>query len=87
MKISLVIPFHNVDKRLFLMCMQSVALQTYQDYEVIIVNDGSSPEYFDVLKEITKKFSSIKIVSQDCCGASAARNRGVSEASGKYIAF
>ena len=65
--------------------IQSVLAQTVKDFEIIIVNDGST----DHSLEVIKNFSSpkIKIIDQHNTGASAARNRGIAEATGKFIAL
>jgi glycosyltransferase involved in cell wall biosynthesis len=85
--VSIVIPYHNADRELFLLCMQSVFAQTYQNFEVVIVNDGSSKEYTSTLEEVKNTDRRIRVISQECLGASNARNRGVAEAKGEYIAF
>ena len=87
MKISIIVPYHNVDKQIFLLCMKSIFSQTYKDFEVVIVNDGSSDEYINILDEISETYQTVRIINQNCHGASNARNRGVAEAKGKYIAF
>ncbi len=80
-KISVVIPCYNVEKYID-DCLKSVLNQTFKDYEVICVNDGS----MDNTLEILKKYD-VKIINQDNKGVSAARNSGVLNSKGEYIAF
>lgn len=87
MKVSVVIPYHNVEQRLFVLCMQSVLSQIFQDFEVIIVNDGSDDEYLTALGEAIKSDRRVRVIDQVCSGAAAARNRGIVEAKGDYISF
>lgn len=87
MKVSVIIPYHNVQKELFEWCIYSIESQTFQDFEVLVVNDGSSDEYLPLLTIIEKRDSRFRVITQECKGASAARNYGVAEARGEYIAF
>lgn len=87
--ISIIIPVYNQAKKLIL-TLQSLAVQTYQDYEVIIVNDGSidGPEsafsaYFEKLG-VNQKYVFLNQINR---GAPAARNRGLKEARGEYLFF
>lgn len=85
-EISIVIPCYNVEKYLK-ECLDSVFNQTFKDFEVIAVNDGSSDKTPDILKAYAKKHPNLKIVSQKNQGISQARNNGLKKASGKYIYF
>lgn len=87
MKISVIIPYHNTDINLFKMCLLSVFSQSYQDFEVIIINDGSHSKYITELKDAENSDKRVRVITQKCLGASAARNRGVLEAKGEYISF
>ncbi len=87
--ISVVIPIYN--KALYIeKAINSVLSQSYKDYELIIVNDGSTDGSLDVVEKIIENISTridIKVVNQENSGVSAARNRGVELAKGEYIAF
>ena len=85
MLISVVIPLYN-KAHTIVNTLNTVMRQTYRDYEVIIVNDGSTD---DGVAVIEKNFndSRIRIVNQKNAGVSVARNRGVDEAKGEWIAF
>lgn len=81
--VSVIIPFYNRVKWLR-EAVHSVFVQTYQDFEVILVDDGSS-ESLDELAEL--KDERIRYVRQQNKGPSAARNAGLDLAHGRYIAF
>jgi len=80
--VSVIIPVYNGAKYLA-ECLESVFGQTWQYREVIVVDDGST----DSSLEVCRRFPSIRLIRQENRGQSAARNRGVHEAKGEYIAF
>jgi len=82
--ISVIIPLYNKENYIK-RAINSVLNQTYQNFEIIIVNDGSTDRSLEKVKEI--KDSRIKIINQKNQGVSAARNRGIKEAKFNYIAF
>lgn len=86
--ISIVIPLHNKEKSITT-TLQSVIDQTYTDYELIIVDDGSTDNSLKIVYERVRELGNeqIKVIHQENAGVSAARNRGVKEAKGEYIAF
>ncbi len=86
MKISFVIPTYNYAHFLE-KCLFSVLCQDYEDYEVIIVDDGSTDETSSLVSGIQKKYKSkeIKYLYQENAGPSAARNKGAANAAGEYI--
>mgnify|MGYP003228124972 FL=1 len=81
---SVVIPTYNREKTIE-RCIRSVTGQTYQPYEIIAVDDGSSDRTIDVLEKIGCSY--LKIITQNHKGAQAARNAGIMAATGDYIAF
>lgn len=84
MKYSVVIPLYN--KEHFIeKTVQSVLSQTLQDFEIIVVDDGSSDRSFEIVRKI--KSEKLKIITQMNQGVSVARNTGIENASGTYIAF
>lgn len=85
-KISLIIPVYNVEKYIR-KTLESVLAQTFTDYEVIMVNDGSTDGSLAVLKEYADKYENFKLINQNNCGSSKARNVGINEAAGDYLAF
>ena len=84
MKISIVIPLYNKEKHI-LETLTCIGKQTFQDYEIIVVNDGSTDNSLKIVKSYQD--SRIKIINQSNAGAAAARNRGVKEATSEYVAF
>tara|TARA_Y100000590_G_scaffold341642_1_gene389878 strand:+ start:93 stop:914 length:822 start_codon:yes stop_codon:yes gene_type:complete len=82
-KVSVIIPTYN--RRLFLSkAIDSVLNQTYQDLELIIIDDGSSDKSIEYIK---KKYGKIKVLKQYNKGVSSARNKGIKVASNNWIAF
>ena len=86
MLFSLIIPVFNVEKYLG-DCLDSVLAQSFQDWEAICINDGSTDGSLSILAEYAAKDARIKVVSQANAGTAVARNTGLKEASGDYIFF
>lgn len=84
--ISIIVPFYNAEKYLD-RCIRSILSQTYKDYEIVLVNDGSSDGSLRICQEYANENNNISLVSQDNSGVSAARNRGLSVAKGEYVIF
>lgn len=84
--VSIIIPVYNVASCLPV-CLDSLIAQTYTNLEIICVDDGSPDECPGILDEYANKDSRIKVVHQKNAGLSAARNRGLDEATGEYVAF
>lgn len=80
-KFSIIIPVYNVEKYLK-KCLDSVFNQTYKEYEVIVVNDGTKDSSMDIVKDYN-----VKVINQKNQGLSAARNAGVKVATGDYLIF
>ena len=85
-KISVIIPVYNVEKFLK-RCLDSVLAQTFQDFEVICVNDGSTDRSGEVLTAVAEKNPNIKVYTQANQGLSIARNNGLKYSSGDYVCF
>ena len=84
-KISFIIPVYNAEKYLC-RCIKSIQRQTFKDFEIICVNDGSTDDSLKVLKKIQKTEPRMKIIDQKN-GAMDSRKRGVIESVGQYIWF
>jgi len=82
--ISIVIPLYNKEKQIA-HTLQSVFNQTFQDYEIVIVNDGSTDNSVEIVKQI--KDSRIRLIEQSNQGVSVARNTGIKEAKYDYVAL
>ena len=84
--ISIIIPFYNTPKRYIEKCLDSLCSQTYSKIEILIVDDGSTIEYANMLDEI-KKDLRIKVFHKSNGGVSSARNYALKKAGGDYICF
>lgn len=85
MKFSIIIPVYNSEKYID-RCLKSVLTQTYDNYEIIIINDGSTDNSEKILKKYETN-KSIKIITQTNHGVSYSRNIGIKESTGDYILF
>jgi len=85
-KISIIIPVYNV-KEYLRRCFDSIRDQTFSSYEVIVVDDGSTDGSGLLCDELGARDARIRILHQENGGLSAARNAGLAQATGEYIAF
>jgi glycosyltransferase involved in cell wall biosynthesis len=83
-KISVVIPFYN-SMAYLPVTLESILKQTFTDFEVLIINDGSTDNILEWAKGITD--SRIRVISQENKGLAGARNTGIANSNGEYIAF
>lgn len=84
--VSLIIPVYNVRDYLR-KCLDSVAAQTYPHLEVVIVNDGSTDDSLDIIREYTAKYPNFRCYTIENRGQGGARNYGMEQAAGDYVAF
>ncbi len=84
--ISVIIPVYNAEKYLSL-TLDSILNNTYQNLEIVCVNDGSTDGTASVLAAYAKQDDRIRVVEQSNCGVSAARNTCLTVATGEFIAF
>ena len=86
-KVSVIIPVYNTEKYLK-KCLDSVCNQTLSDIEIICIDDCSTDNSLNILKEYTLKDNRIKLIEfKENKGAAVARNTGIDEAKGEYIGF
>ena len=85
-EISVIIPVYNVEKYLE-RCLDSVINQTFEEIEIICVNDGSTDNSRKILEEYKNKDSRVVIIDKENGGLSSARNAGMKVATGKFISF
>jgi glycosyltransferase involved in cell wall biosynthesis len=85
-RISIIIPVYNAQEFLR-RCLDSIQQQTFGDFEAILINDGSTDNSAAICKEYSDKDERFRIIDQKNMGPSHARNRGIDEATSKYLAF
>lgn len=84
--ISIIVPIYNMEAYLA-RCLDSLMKQTLNNIEIIAVNDGSTDNSLGILEKYAGKDKRIKIINQPNSGVSAARNKGIQKAVGKFIGF
>lgn len=84
--ISIIIPVYNTEQYLR-QCLKSILSSSCKDFEVILVNDGSTDHSLSICRRYSRKDSRIRVFDQEHRGASEARNRGISESRGEWIVF
>lgn len=84
--ISIIVPVYNVEAYLP-QCLDSLINQTYQDLEIICVNDGSTDGSLEILQQYAARDKRIKLVTRENRGISASRNEALENASGEYVMF
>ena len=86
MKFSIIVPAYNVAQYIE-ECVESVLNQDYDNYEVIVVDDGATDETPQIIDNLAQKSEKVKVIHQKNGGLSAARNSGIEAANGDYIIF
>lgn len=84
--ISIIVPVYNVENYLK-RCLDSILMQTYSSFEVIVIDDGSTDKCPQICDDYAKKDSRIRVVHKENGGLSDARNAGIKIAQGKYLLF
>lgn len=85
-RFSIIIPVYNV-KDFLRICIDSVIHQTYKNYEIILVDDGSTDSSYTICDEYEKKFQNIRCIHKTNGGLSSARNAGLKACKGEYTIF
>ncbi|MEH0844596.1 glycosyltransferase family 2 protein [Micromonospora sp. CPCC 205711] len=85
-RLSIVVPFYNVGDYIR-DCLESLTRQTFRDFEVVLVDDGSKDHSADIAQEFCDRDPRFRIVTQDNQGLGPARNTGVRNSQGEYITF
>lgn len=85
-KVSVIVPVYNAEKYLSA-CLDSLIAQVYEKYEILLVDDGSSDASPSICDEYAARFPNVFVCHQENRGVSSARNTGLSNAKGKWIAF
>lgn len=86
MKLSIIVPVYKV-RRYLQRCIESILQQTYTDYELILVNDGSPDGCGSVCDRFAQECDKVKVIHKKNGGLSSARNAGIAVARGEYITF
>ena len=84
--VSVIVPAYNVENYIG-KGIESVINQSFKNIELIVVDDGSTDKTYSIARQYSSKDNRIKVLRQKNKGVSAARNRGIMEASGKYLIF
>ena len=85
-ELSVIVPVYNVEKCLE-KCIESILNQTFKNYELILVDDGSPDNSGKICDEYAKKYSKIRVIHKKNGGLSQARNVGISVSKGEYLSF
>lgn len=85
-KVSIVVPVYNVEKYLE-ECISSLVKQNYLNYEIIVVDDGSTDQSLSIIKKLATKYNEIKVFTKKNGGLSDARNYGIRMSRGDFIMF
>lgn len=85
-KISVIVPVYNTEKYLH-RCVDSILSQTFIDFELLLINDGSTDKSGEICDEYARRDSRIRVFHKDNGGVSTARNLGLDEAQGEWICF
>lgn len=86
MFLSFIIPVYNCEN-LITRCVESIELQDFDDFEIILINDGSLDDSLNVCNRLADTYKNITVLTQSNKGASSARNHGLSIAKGDYVWF
>lgn len=87
MKLSVIVPVYNVEKYI-VNCVESLLNQTFNDFEILIVNDGTKDKSIELIQPYCEKYPlRIKVLNKQNGGLSDARNYGIKHSSGEYLAF
>lgn len=84
--VSIIVPVYNCEKYLP-KCIESILNQSYSDFELILINDGSKDNSRNICCEYQNKDNRIKFINQNNMGVSSARNNGLDAATGMYVTF
>ena len=85
-KISVIVPVYNAEKYLQ-RCVDSILAQTFTDFELLLIDDGSKDKSGEICDEYAKKDNRVKVFHKENGGVSSARNLGLDNAQGEWIAF
>ena len=87
MKVSIIIPYYNDPEKYIRKALDSALKQAFESFEILVVDDGSSPENHAVLEVLCAGEENIRLLTIPHAGVSAARNAGMRQAKGEYLTF
>ena len=85
-EISIIVPVYNVEKYLN-RCIDSILAQTFTDFELVLVDDGSTDRCSEICDNYARRDSRIRVIHKENGGVSKARNDGIKQSRGKFLAF
>ena len=85
-KVSIIVPVYNVEKYLE-RCISSLINQTFDDIEIILINDGSTDSSKDIIEKYSRQDNRIKVIEEANLGSAAARNAGLDRITSKFVMF
>ena len=85
-KVSVIVPFYNAERYLK-QCLDSLQKQTYANFEVLLINDGSIDQSYQIAAEYVKTDERFSLITQSNAGLATARNVGLQKMSGEYVTF
>ena len=85
-KISIIVPVYNTEKYIR-QCLDSILNQTYQNFECLLINDGSSDNSLSIAESFAQNDSRMKVFTKENGGPSSSRNYGLNKVSGEFITF
>lgn len=85
-RVSIIVPVYNVERYLD-KCISSILVQSFTDFELILIDDGSKDNSGNICDGYKKKDSRVKVIHQENSGLSAARNIGIEASEGKHVTF
>lgn len=85
-EISVIVPIYNGDK-FITKCIESILNQSFSDFEIILVDDGSNDNSISIIKRYVENYNNIKAVFKKNGGVASARNEGIKVATGRYLVF
>ena len=84
--VSILVPIYNVSRYLR-ECVGSLTRQTFTDLQIVLINDGSSDDSWEILQKLAQQDQRLEIYSQPNCGVAATRNRLLEKARGEFVLF
>lgn len=85
-QITIIVPVYNAHLTLS-RCIDSILKQSFKDFELLLINDGSCDNSLEICRYYANIDTRVKYFSQENCGVSSARNKGIEYSTGKYVLF